>query len=102
MFGTVLVPYTGLPHQVLQRSQEILQRLENDEEGLSRKILHGQSKNVPAAERVAVVQPSLFDFVKNNDGDSALLSELESLNLNELPPIEAWQILDRVLRAINK
>jgi transcription-repair coupling factor (superfamily II helicase) len=24
----------------------------------------------------------------------------QSLNLNELPPIEAWQILDRVLRAI--
>ena len=101
-YGIHVAQLAGLPREVLQRSQEILQRLENDEEGLSRKILHGQSKNVPAAEQVAVVQPSLFDFVKNNDGDSALLSELENLNLNELPPIEAWQILDRVLRAIKK
>ncbi len=80
----------------------ILSRLENDEEGLSRKILHGQSKNNPQLEQVAVVQPSLFDLVKNSDGDRELLSELASLDLNELPPIEAWQILDRVLRAIKK
>ena len=44
----------------------------------------------------------MFDFVKDNDGDSELLSELESLNLDELPPIEAWQILSRVLRSIKK
>jgi DNA mismatch repair protein MutS len=101
-YGIHVAQLAGLPRKVLQRSQEILQRLENDEEGLSRKILHGQSKNVPAADQVAVVQPSLFDLMKKNDGDSELLSELESLNLNELPPIEAWQILDRVLRAIKK
>ncbi len=100
-YGIHVAQLAGLPIAVLKRSQEILSRLEKDEEGLSRKILHGQSANVPAVEQVAVVQPSLFDMIKNNDGDGELLSELESLNLNELPPIEAWQILDRVLRAIN-
>jgi len=101
-YGIHVAQLAGLPRKVLQRSQEILSRLENDEEGLSRKILHGQSKNAPQLEQVAVVQPSLFDLVKNNDGDRELLSEIESLDLNELPPIEAWQILDRVLRAIKK
>ncbi len=101
-YGIHVAQLAGLPHEVLGRSQEILRRLENDEEGMSRKILHGHSKNVPQSEQQAVVQPTLFDVVKNNDGDGELLDELESLNLNELPPIEAWQILDRVLRAIKK
>ncbi|MFT7517568.1 MAG: DNA mismatch repair protein MutS [Myxococcota bacterium] len=101
-YGIHVAQLAGLPHKVLQRSQEILQRLEEDEEGLSRKILRGQSRNVPAIEQVAIVQPSLFDLIKNNDDDGELLSELKGLNLDELPPIEAWQILDRVLRTIKK
>ena len=59
----------------------------------------GKAKNA-LGEALRLVSRAYYR--KNNDGDSELLSELESLSLDELPPIEAWQILSRVLRSIKK
>ena len=48
------------------------------------------------------MQPSLFDLIKQENGDQDLIEELSGLDLNELSPIEAWQFLDRVIRAVTK
>jgi DNA mismatch repair protein MutS len=88
-YGIHVAQLAGLPAPVVARARTVLTRLEQDEEGLSRRILGA----APAA-----VQPSLFDALSAGDAD--LLQELRALNLDTLPPIEAWQILSRVLAAL--
>lgn len=111
-YGIHVARLAGLPQSVLKRSREILERLEKDEEGLSRKILQGQASPAGQADQESapqpvssesvtqVIQPSLFDLLEGSDED--LLEELQELDLNTLPPIEAWKLLDRVLRAVCK
>ena len=43
-------------------------------------------------------QPSLFDLLEEKAPD--LLAELRALDLDSLPPIEAWRILNRMREAI--
>ena len=86
----------------------MLVRLERDEEDLSRRILQAVAepdspvaeKDAPAADELLVLQHSLFDLLANEDGDKALLDELNEMELNEVSPMDAWRTLDRVLRAI--
>jgi hypothetical protein len=46
-----------------------------------------------------VHQPGLFDLLSANAPDE-LLAELLDTNLDNLPPIEAWQLLARVLQQL--
>ncbi len=88
-YGIHVAQLAGLPAPVVARARAVLARLEQDEEGLSRRILGAAP---------AVSQPSLFEALEA--ADDALLAELRALNLDTLPPIEAWQTLRRVLAAL--
>ena len=111
-YGIHVAQLAGLPAPVLDRSRAVLARLERDEEGLSRRILAehgatpapaGDSAPEPPAEmefaEPVVFQPGLFDLLKQADPE--LLEELRSLDLNALPPIEAWQLLGRVQQRLS-
>ncbi|MCP4771194.1 MAG: DNA mismatch repair protein MutS [Planctomycetes bacterium] len=99
-YGIHVGQLAGLPQSVLSRAQVILEKLERDEEGLSRRILQGQSERAPAEEPQAVVhQPGLFDMLSEDSSDT-LLGELLDTDLDNLPPIEAWQLLARVLQQL--
>jgi len=99
-YGIHVGQLAGLPQSVLSRAQVILEKLERDEEGLSRRILQGQSERAPAEEPQAVVhQPGLFDMLSEGSSDT-LLGELLDTDLDNLPPIEAWQLLARVLQQL--
>jgi len=88
-YGIHVAQLAGLPGPVVARARAVLARLEQDEEGLSRRILGAAP---------AVSQPSLFDAL--SQGDAGMLEELRALDLDTLPPIEAWQTLRRVLAAL--
>jgi DNA mismatch repair protein MutS len=99
----------GVPAGVLDRAKEVLVRLEKDEEGLSRKILAGHAAPAaagggaapaPSEPEPAVLQHSLFDLLA--EADEGLLDELRELDLDSLPPIAAWQLVERVKRALEK
>lgn len=99
-YGIHVGQLAGLPQSVLNRAQVILEKLERDEEGLSRRILQGQSERTPSEEPQAVVhQPGLFDMLSEDSSDT-LLGELLDTDLDHLPPIEAWQLLARVLQQL--
>ena len=99
-YGIHVAQLAGLPQSVLMRAQMILAKLERDEEGLSRRILQGTSARTPELAVLPVVhQPGLFDLLTNHAPDS-LLAELLDTNLDQLPPIEAWQLLARVLQQL--
>ena len=82
----------------------MLARLERDEEGLSERILeHATARPEPAepvmtASADPVLQPGLFDALEQADPE--LLRELQAADLNAMPPIEAWQLLQRVQSAL--
>jgi len=117
-YGIHVARLAGVPPGVLDRAKEVLVRLEKDEEGLSRKILAEHDAAAPAAERTLaadaahaapaapapppepeVLQHSLFDLLE--DADEDLLAELREVDLNALPPIEAWKLIERVKRALD-
>jgi len=68
--------------------------LEREEEGLTRRILPGEGDEEP------ILQHSLFDLL--GDADAVLLKELEAIDLDSLPPIEAWKLVGRLRQALNR
>ena len=98
-YGIHVGRLAGLPETVLARSRDVLAKLERDEEGLSERILKGATV-VPVARGVAVQQPGLFDALQETHPE--LLAELRVAELNSIPPIEAWQLLQRVQEALRK
>ena len=121
-YGIHVGRLAGLPADVLSRAAEVLRRLERDEEDLSQRILH---KERPAAtERVApdqiaskqadpsrsvhsetappqpeMVQSSLFQLFAER-GEQDLAAEILGTDINELTPIQAWQLLERVKKGL--
>ncbi|RMH04730.1 MAG: DNA mismatch repair protein MutS [Planctomycetota bacterium] len=100
-YGIHVARLAGVPPEVLDRAREVLERLERDEEGLSRRILGAAAGAAAAAEppaEPAPVQPSLFDLLEAADED--LLEELRRTEMDALAPIEAWRLVERIKRAL--
>jgi len=97
-YGVHVGQLAGLPASVLARARAVLARLERDEEDLSRRILEGKPSTAQQTA-AAPAQPSLFDLLEEKAPD--LLAELRSLDLDALPPIEAWRILGRMREALD-
>jgi DNA mismatch repair protein MutS len=98
-YGIHVGRLAGLPEAVLARSRDVLAKLERDEEGLSQRILEGVA-GAPVSREVEVQQPGLFDALQETDPE--LLAELRAADLNRMPPIEAWQLLQRVQEALRQ
>lgn len=108
-YGIHVGRLAGLPESVLARSRDVLARLEREEEGLSERVMESApavappaASDAPAAAPASaadvVLQPGLFDQLEAADPE--LLAELQDADLNAMTPIEAWQLLQRVQRAI--
>ena len=86
---------------------QLVFNIEQDEEGMSRRILatHAAqpgSAGEPASAVVhAPMQPSLFDSLAAA-GAEELAAELRALDLDALPPIEAWRLLRKVQQALGR
>lgn len=99
-YGIHVARLAGLPQGVLGRSRTILDRLEKDEQGLSRKILKDHDLGEiaeGASEAENWQQGSLFDLLSGEKGENGgVVEEIFKLNLDNTAPIEAWKILKRV------
>ena len=85
-YGIHVARLAGIPIEVVQRAKEVLSNLESDELTPSNLPRIGRGERAPRAE--SRDQLSLF-------GDKAhpILKELRGLNMNELTPLEALNIL---------
>jgi len=102
-YGIHVARLAGVPAAVLERSRAVLARLERDEEGLSRRILASAaapSVPGPVPHGPVAIQPSLFELLAEADED--LLAEVRGLKLDEVPPIEAWGMLRRIVGTLAK
>ncbi|TAH39799.1 MAG: DNA mismatch repair protein MutS [Planctomycetota bacterium] len=95
-YGIHVARLAGIPPAVLARAREVLDRLERNEERLSRRILDQAREAGPAT--AAPQQASLFDLL--GTADATLLSELLAVDPNVTSPIEAWRLLQRVAAAL--
>jgi DNA mismatch repair protein MutS len=76
-YGIHVAKLAGLPKSVVHRAQEVLEELESDSRRTKGVVKGRQRKKEPA--------PQLSLFGQN----SAVLAELEKLDINSLTPLEA-------------
>jgi DNA mismatch repair protein MutS len=105
-YGIHVGRLAGLPTAVLKRAEQVLGRLEREEEDLSQRILHGDPSQAPAAAAAAasplaaeLQQNSLFDLFSVS-GQAELAVEIQQLDLDQMTPIEAWQLMRRIRKAL--
>lgn len=90
-YGIYAAQVAGVPQEVIFRAKEILFDLEC---GNTINVdISGQSRKRPRATEKAIMQLSLFDGI----GHPAL-EELKKLNINEITPMQALNILDKLIK----
>jgi DNA mismatch repair protein MutS len=82
-YGIHVARLAGIPRQVNDRAREILTRLESDHQASLTPL--ASSRTAPAADSL---QMTLFQYA-----DHPLLDQLRQLNLDQLSPLEALQLL---------
>jgi DNA mismatch repair protein MutS len=82
-YGIHVARLAGIPRQVNDRAREILTRLESEHQASLTPL--ASSRTAPAADSL---QMTLFQYA-----DHPLLDQLRQLNLDQLSPLEALQLL---------
>jgi DNA mismatch repair protein MutS len=111
-YGIHVGRLAGLPAAVLERAEQVLGRLERQEEDLSHRILdRGAPRSAPQSAEDAGLsdreaagemrQNSLFDLFSAS-GQADLIEEIRQLELDHLTPIEAWQWMKRIRKAVDQ
>lgn len=90
-YGIYVAKLAGLPVEVIERAKEILANLESNELTPDRKPKIAAGKKGGAM----IEQPSLFSFQYD-----ALRETLESVNVNNLTPMEALLMLEKLKKMI--
>ncbi len=97
-YGIQVARLAGVPDQVISRARELVEELSSAD--IATKAREIARQNAPAAPRKTVTKPdevdlnqmTLFDTVKNED----IIKEIESIQINEITPVEALNILSRM------
>ena len=98
-YGIQVAKLAGVPDQVITRAKELVEELSSADITMkAREIAEAsanvsQHKAVTRPDEVDLNQMTLFDTVKNDD----IIHELEEISINEITPMEALNILSRLL-----
>ena len=97
-YGIQVAKLAGVPDQVIARAKELVEELSSaDITTKAREIAEAsatvsQHKTVTKPDEVDLNQMTLFDTVKNED----IIRELETIEINNITPMEALNILSRM------
>ena len=100
-YGISVAALAGIPKVVTLRAKEILQQLEEQEDKNSSRKSRAKSKSVQYAESTEN-QLDLLSFTANSVMQDEIISELKSLDVQSLTPIEALNILYRLHQKAEK
>jgi DNA mismatch repair protein MutS len=88
-YGIQVARLAGVPDKVIRRAKEILKNLEEHEispQGLTASIRRKLSREIP--------QIDIFEVLADKAGEhDPILNEIKELELNDLSPMQAWQLL---------
>jgi DNA mismatch repair protein MutS len=91
-YGIQVARLAGVPDKVIRRAKEILKNLEEHEispQGLTASIRRKLSREIP--------QIDIFEVLADKAGENdPILNEIKELELNELSPMQAWQLLQDI------
>lgn len=97
-YGIQVAKLAGVPDQVIARAKELVEELSSaDITTKAREIAEASAnvsshKAVTKPDEVDLNQMTIFDTVKNED----IIQEIEKLEINEITPMEALNILSRM------
>ena len=97
-YGIQVAKLAGVPEPVIVRAKELVEELSSaDITAKAREIAEASSnvtqrKTVTKPDEVDLNQMTIFDTVKNED----IIQELEGIQINEITPVEALNILSRL------
>lgn len=97
-YGIQVAKLAGVPEPVIVRAKELVEELSSaDITARAREIAEASSnvtqrKTVTKPDEVDLNQMTIFDTVKNED----IIKELEGVQINEITPVEALNILSRL------
>ena len=97
-YGIQVAKLAGVPEPVIARAKELVEELSSaDITARAREIAEASSnvtqrKTVTKPDEVDLNQMTIFDTVKNED----IIKELEGIQINEITPVEALNILSRL------
>lgn len=96
-YGIQVARLAGVPDKVIRRAKEILKNLEEHEispQGLSASIRKKLNRDTP--------QIDIFEVLADKAGEhDPIITEIKDLELNELSPVQAWQLLFELQNRIN-
>jgi DNA mismatch repair protein MutS len=98
-YGIQVAKLAGLPEEVIKRSREIMQKLEeNDITNRNSREMAGTVSEEAAADlqKDKYVQMDMFSI-----GDSRIISKLKKINILNITPIEAMNLLDSLIKDVN-
>ena len=95
-YGIQVGRLAGLPDSVIQRAKEILKNLEAGEYIKSGQPRLGESKDKPEPIPQSIAQMSLF----GDAGDGAVRERLEQVDISQLTPLEALNLLDELKKML--
>mgnify|MGYP001447707639 CR=1 FL=1 len=91
-YGIQVAKLAGIPEEVIERAKEVLQNLEEENFDINGKPVLAKSKNKKTDDS----QPSLFSFNFNDP----LRKKLKGLDLNNVTPIKALEILNEIKKDV--
>ena len=99
-YGIQVAKLAGVPEPVICRAKELVEELSSADIATKAREIARESANVPPAQRKTVTRPdevdlnqmTLFDTVKSED----IIKEIEEIQINEITPVEALNILSRM------
>ena len=97
-YGIQVAKLAGVPEPVIVRAKELVEELSSaDITARAREIAEASSnvtqrRTVTKPDEVDLNQMTIFDTVRNED----IIKELEEVQVNEITPVEALNILSRL------
>ena len=89
-YGIQVAKLAGVPESVIQRAKELVEELSDaDITAAVRDLTAPKKKQKIVYDQVDMAQMSLFDTVQDND----IVEEIRNLDLSNLTPMEAMNIL---------
>ncbi len=99
-YGIQVAKLAGVPDQVIARAKELVEELSSADIATKARQIARESANVSQSQRKVVTKPdevdlnqmTLYDTVKSED----IIKEIEELQINDITPMEALNILSRM------
>ncbi|WP_321163011.1 DNA mismatch repair protein MutS [Peptoniphilus mikwangii] len=88
-YGIDVAKLAGINDFIIQRSNEILEFIQNNED-------MNIKNNIAKKDKIKVSQKTIFDMKKDE-----FLKKLSTLNINSLSPIEALNLLNDIINEVN-